>query len=191
MSTFISLLRGINVSGQRMIKMDALKKLCTDLKFEDIQTYIQSGNIIYNYEESDKDKISDLLKTAIEKTFSFDVPVITLVSSELENIIKSNPFLQDKTKDTTFFYITFLAKNPAKENIELLQYTDFKNDKYQVIDKAIYLYCPDSYRNSKLTNSFLESKLKVPATTRNWKTANELFKIANKINKYKPQTFQN
>jgi uncharacterized protein (DUF1697 family) len=181
MKTYISILRGINVSGHRVIKMDALKQICTRLSFENIQTYIQSGNIIFNFKETDADKISDLLNTAIKKTFDFDIPVITLTFFELENVITLNPFLKDKIKDSTYFHITFLSNNPTKEKIELLKSTDCKNDKYEVIDKAIYLYCPDSYSNSKLTNTFLESKLKVTATTRNWKTANELLKIAHKI----------
>lgn len=180
MTTYISILRGINVSGHRMIKMDALKKMCADLNFTNIRTYIQSGNIIFQSKMTDTEKISKTIKTNIEKVFRFDVPVITLTQKELENVINSNPFSNDKSKDPAFFHITFLSDKPAKQNTEQLKPTDLKNDKYEIIDKAIYLYCPDSYSNSKLTNSFLEAKLKVAATTRNWKTTNELFKIATK-----------
>ena len=116
-------------------------------------------------------------------TFGFDVPVITFKSAELEKIIKSNPFTKDKTKNASFFHITFLSDNPAKEKIALLKEIDLKNDKYEIVDKAIYLYCPDNYSNAKLTNSYLESKLKVTATTRNWKTTNELLTLSIKIAK--------
>jgi uncharacterized protein (DUF1697 family) len=181
MTTYISILRGINVSGHRMIKMDALKKMCTGLNFNHVQTYIQSGNIIFQSKITDTETLSKTIKTNIEKTFGFNVPVITFTQTALETIIQSNPFLKKKTKNPSFFYITFLADQPAIQNIELLKQVDLKNDNYEVIDKAIYLYCPDGYSNSKLTNSFFETKLKVTATTRNWKTANELQNIANKI----------
>ena len=178
MTTYISILRGINVSGHRMIKMDALKKMCAELGFSTIQTYIQSGNIVFQAKETDTQKLSELIESAIDKIFGFDVPTITLTKDELEKIIQLNPFVNDKTKDASFFHITFLSENPAKEKVELLKQADLKNDEYAIGDKAIYLYCPDSYSNSKLTNSFFENKLKVIATTRNWKTGNELLNRA-------------
>ncbi|MCB9034740.1 MAG: DUF1697 domain-containing protein [Chitinophagales bacterium] len=177
MQTYISILRGINVSGHRIIKMDALKKMCADLKFENIKTYIQSGNIVFQANEKTTQAISEILKTNIEKIFGFDVPVITLTQTELEKIVNSNPFLNDKSKDLAFFHITFLSEKPKTEYTELLKQINLKNDQFKIIDKALYLYCPDSYSNSKLTNSFIESKLKVTATTRNWKTVNQLLKM--------------
>lgn len=180
MQTYISILRGINVSGHRMIKMDALKKMCADLKFENVQTYIQSGNIIFKSKMTDTEKISKTIKTNIKEEFGFDVPVLTLTKDELETVINSNPFSNDKSKDPAFFHITFLSDRPTKQNIEQLKQVDLKNDSYEIIGKAIYLYCPDSYSNSKLTNSLFESKLKLTATTRNWKTTNELYKITTK-----------
>lgn len=180
MQTYISILRGINVSGHRIIKMDALKKLCLSLDFYNIKTYIQSGNIIFEAIPTENKIISNRLKIAIEKEFGYDVPVITLTQSELETIISSNPFVNDKSKDTSFFHITFLSDRPIKKNIDLLNPIDFKKDEYEIINKVIYLFCPDGYSNSKLTNNLIEKKLNVTATTRNWKTANELLKIATK-----------
>lgn len=163
-----------------MIKMDALKKMCTNLKFENVRTYIQSGNIIFQSKMTSTEIISETIKTNIDKQFGFDVPVLTLTQEELETVINLNPFSDDKSKDPAFFYITFLSAKPTDQNIELLKQIALKNDNYEVVEKAIYLYCPDSYSNSKLTNSLLENKLKVTATTRNWKTTNELLKIATK-----------
>jgi uncharacterized protein (DUF1697 family) len=183
MATYISILRGINVSGYRVIKMDALKKMCADLAFNNVQTYIQSGNIVFQSKTISTEKTSATINTNIKKLFGFDVPVITFTQTELEVVINSNPFSKDKTKDPAFFHITFLSGQPELQNIELLKQVDLKNDKYEIIDKAIYLYCPNGYSNSKLTNSFLETKLKITATTRNWKTTNELQNIANKVSK--------
>ncbi len=180
MITYISILRGINVGGHRMIKMDALKKMCADINFTNVQTYIQSGNIVFQSKMTDTQKISKTIQTNIEKLFGFEVPVITLSKIELETVHNANPFTNDKAKDPTFFHVTFLSDKPSKQNADQLKQADFKNDAYAIIDKAIYLYCPDSYSNSKLTNSFIENKLKVTATTRNWKTINELLRIATK-----------
>lgn len=180
MQTYISILRGINVSGHRIIKMDALKTLCLSLDFYNIKTYIQSGNIIFEAIPTDNKIISNAIKSAIEKEFGFDVPIITLRHSELDSIITSNPFVNDKSKDPSFFHVTFLSDRPTKQDIEQLTQIDLRNDKYEIIDKVIYLFCPDSYSNSKLTNSLFEKKLKVTATTRNWKTTNELLNLTTK-----------
>ncbi|MFT3903723.1 MAG: DUF1697 domain-containing protein [Niabella sp.] len=181
MTTYISILRGINVSGHNMIKMDALKRLCAGLGFRNIVTYIQSGNIIFQSKESDTLKLSATIRSAIDKTFSFDVPVITFTTDEIKNVISLNPFISDGTKDISFYHVTFLSDNPLKENIEKLTSIDTKNDRYEIGDKVVYLYCPDGYGRSKLTNSFWESKLKLTATTRNWKTLNALLDIAGTI----------
>jgi uncharacterized protein (DUF1697 family) len=183
MTTYISILRGINVSGHRMIKMDVLRQLFTDLGFQNIQTYIQSGNIVFQIKKADQQKLEKKIAKAIAEKFAFDVPVIVKEFDELKKIILDNPFLTDKTKDISHFHVTFLADKPDQVNFNKIKEGQYQADEFHLIDKAVYLYCPNSYSNSKLTNSFLESKLKITATTRNWKTTNELINIAEKINK--------
>jgi uncharacterized protein (DUF1697 family) len=182
MAIYVSILRGINVSGKRMIKMEVLKKLFAELGFSAIQTYIQSGNIIFQHKKSDPSKLSANIKGSIEKKFGFEVPVITLLLEELQEVVKLNPLLKDKSKDPAYFHVTFLAAQPNRENVEKITAGNYYPDEFHLIDKAVYLYCPNSYSNSKLTNNFLESKLKVTATTRNWKTTNELLAMAEKLN---------
>lgn len=182
MTTYVSILRGINVSGYRMIKMDALKDLCAKLGFRNIHTYIQSGNIVFQYDKTNTTEISNIIKTAIKQTFGFDVPVITLTVDDLDKIIKNNPFLKDNSYNLDYLHITFLSDKPSSENFEAINHGEYKNDQLELIDTSVYLYCPDGYGKSKLTNSFFENKLKLIATTRNWKTANELLNIASKIN---------
>ncbi|NDK56370.1 DUF1697 domain-containing protein [Pontibacter fetidus] len=181
MPRYISILRGINVSGHRMIKMNALKELCSSLGFQNVQTYIQSGNIVYQHKEGSTNELSHTLKTAIEQSFGFDVPVITFTLDELTKIVNANPFLKDSSNQAEYFHVTFLSGKPEDSAFEEIKVGDYKNDKLELIGEAMYLYCPDSYSNSKLTNSFFEKKLKVSATTRNWKTTNELLRIANSI----------
>lgn len=178
METYITILRGINVSGQKLLKMEALRKIFTDLKFENVRTYIQSGNVIYTSQTTNINFLNEQISKAIENTFGFHVPIITLTRNELKTAIRLNPFLKDETFEHSYFHITFLANTPTSESIETIKKLNFNEDKIEINGKVIYLYCPDGYGNSKLTNAFLEKKLNTIATTRNWKTTNELLKIA-------------
>jgi len=181
MTTFISILRGINVSGHRMIKMDALRQLYTEMGFSNVQTYIQSGNVVFQYKKVKLLELEKNIAKKISEKSGFDVPVIVKEYEELKLIIKNNPFLKDKTKDTSHLHVTFLSAKPDKANFEKIKEGQYQADEFHLVDKSIYLYCPNGYGNSKLTNSFFESKLKVTATTRNWRTTNELIKIAEKL----------
>lgn len=146
MTTYISILRGINVSGQKIIKMYALKNMYEKLNFENVQTYVQSGNAIFSAKEKDTKVLEKVISLQIEKEFGFNVPVIVLNTKTLEKIIE---------------------KKHSSEEIAFLP-------------NAVYLNCPNGYGKTKLNNNFLENKLKVQATTRNWKTTNELLKLATK-----------
>jgi len=179
--TYISILRGINVGGHRMIKMDALRQLYADLKFGNVKTYIQSGNVVFQSSDSDVENIEKIITKSINDKFGFEVPVIVLEFERLKQIASNNPFLSDLSKKPLYFHITFLSSCPDSENSKKLLETKFENEDYSIIDNVVYLYCPSGYSNSKLTNSFLENKLRVQATTRNWNTTNELILIAEKL----------
>ena len=181
MKTYISILRGINVGGHKMIKMDALRQLYSDLGFENVKTHIQSGNVVFHYKQTENKILADKIEKEITKTFRFEVPVLVIDLGEMKQIVNENPFIKDSLKDISFLHITFLSDKPAKENLDKITNGQYQKDELKIIDKAIYLYCPNSYSNSKLTNSFFENKLKVTATTRNWKTTNELINIADKL----------
>ena len=86
----------------------------------------------------------------------------------LKEIASSNPFLNNKTKDIAYFHITFLADKPQLEYIEKIKEHKYLPEEFELKEKAVYLYCPKGYGNTKLSNNFFESKLKVSATTRNW-----------------------
>lgn len=175
MKTFLSILRGINVSGQKKIPMSELKKMYEELHFENITTYIQSGNVIFKNKNS-KD-LSEKIEQKIFEKYNFNVPVIIRTPEEMQSIIEGNQFLKQKNIDLTKLHVVYLADNPKQENIDKLKIYNFEPDKFYISSKEVYLYCPNGYGNTKLTNNFFENKLKVTATTRNWKTTNELFKI--------------
>lgn len=178
MTTYISILRGINVSGHKIIKMDALKKMYEQLGFQHVRTYVQSGNVIFQHNESRLSDLEQTISKQIQINFGFDVPVIILTINMLKKVIEGNPFVKDPMKEPSFLHITFLSAKPAGINMEKIESKKLIEEEISFSDNAVYLYCPSGYGNTRLTNNFLESALKVGATTRNWRSTNELLKKA-------------
>ena len=174
-------MRGINVGGRNAIKMDALREMYRQLGFSDVQSYIQSGNLIFRSNLSDSELIGKTISAKISETFGFIVPVLVLDRDELQDTIINNPFQGNSTKDPAYMHISFLSGHPDKRLIDIILAGNYAPDECRVGDKAIYLYCPDGYGNTKLNNTFFEKKLKLTATTRNLKTSNEILAIADKL----------
>lgn len=181
MTTYLSILRGINVSGQKMIKMDALRKMFEDLGYTNVQTYIQSGNVIFQTYGAEPHALEKAITEGIHNYFSFDVPVMVLTAKELHQIVDNNPFLNDGSRDVAHLHVTLLQDRPEESRVELLQQTSFPGEEFILIERAIYLHCPNGYGRAKLTNGFLEKKLSVTATTRNWKTTTELLRMIKEL----------
>jgi uncharacterized protein (DUF1697 family) len=179
MQTFISILRGINVSGQKKILMADLKVLYENLKFKDVRTYIQSGNVIFKSNEPLSDiEFEKKIEDQIFKKYDFHVPVIIRSEDEIRKIISANPFLKEKNIEQKKLHVTFLSNIPDKENVESIEKMDFSPDKFMISGKEVYLYVPNGYGETKISNTFFEKKLKVKATTRNWNTVNKLSELS-------------
>jgi uncharacterized protein (DUF1697 family) len=179
MAIFISILRGINVSGQKKILMQDLKALYEQLKFNTIGTYIQSGNVVFSTDKkTDTQKLSKEIEQAIQTKYQFDVPVIVRSLDQMQQIVTANPFLKEKNINPEKLHVTFLDKKPSVENIKNIESLSFLPDRFVLIETDVFLHCPDSYGDTKLSNKFFENKLKVQATTRNWKTVNKLLEMA-------------
>jgi uncharacterized protein (DUF1697 family) len=176
MAVYISLLRGINVSGKNKILMNDLTSLYESLGFKNITTYIQSGNVIF---KSDKNNnLPEQIASKIKELYAFEIPVLIKSMTDFTGAIKKNPFINDKKIDIDKLHITFLDSIPTKNAIEKLSETK-SADHYKIIDSNVYLYCPNGYGNTKLNNTLIEKKLGVNATTRNWKTCTALIDILN------------
>jgi uncharacterized protein (DUF1697 family) len=174
---YIALLRGINVSGKNLIKMDALKFSLEKLNFKNIKTYIQSGNIVFESEEKTVSELSNEIRQLILKDFSLEVPVIVIESTEFEEIVTSNPFAKKEDCDEKFMHLTFLNEQIDVSKTSLINEKLGENEELVFGKRFVYLYIPSGYGNTKLSNTFIENKLKNVATTRNWKTCNELLKM--------------
>ena len=177
MQTYISLLRGINVSGQKKINMKELKLLYEEAGLKNVQTYIQSGNVIFQATTKNTTTLAAQIQTFIKKHYSFEVEVVVLTLNELKNIAKSNPFQKEKSFEEGKMYVCFLKEDPKKELIEAVKGVTYESDRFIIDNNTIYLFVPGGYGNTKLNNNFFESKLKVAATTRNWNTVNKLISI--------------
>ena len=118
------------------------------------------------------------IKKIIEEHFGFEVPVLTRNREDLESIIKHNPFLKEKDVEMDKLHITFLSNSPDIEGVKKIGEYNFSPDRFIIADREIYIYCPNGYGNTKITNNFFESKLNVTATSRNWKTVQKLAALA-------------
>ncbi|HET7734256.1 MAG TPA: DUF1697 domain-containing protein [Paludibacter sp.] len=181
MTTYISLLRGINIGGHKKIKMDALRQMYSDLGFLKVQSYIQSGNVIFQSAETDTSLLEKSISNRILETFGFEVPALILTINELSTALKNSLFINNPNKDPTRMHLTFLSKIPDKSALDKISPAYYAPDEFCVNGKIIYNYCPNGYGNTKLTSNFFESKLKVIASSRNLKTSIELLDIATKV----------
>lgn len=174
MKTYIVLLRGINVSGQKKIKMAALRNSLKQRGLEQLETYIQSGNIVCKTKEIDSEAIEKLVHEAILKDFGFDVPTLVLLKEELEGILKHSPYLSEEEKSQ---YFVFLKQTPNAERIEDFNKLSFDHEDFHITTDCVYLCCKAGYGKAKLSNNLVERKLQVSATARNLKTVRKLLEL--------------
>ena len=175
MHTYISLLRGINVSGHNKISMQELKKLYESLGFQNVRTYIQSGNVLFESSSANALALASMIEQKIKTFFGFNVHVFIKTPSELQAIIKNNPFTKE---DVTKLHVTFLSDRFASPLKDELDCVKDKTEKCLISENRVYLFCPNGYGKTKLTNTFFERKYKLSATTRNWKTVTTLLELA-------------
>nr|WKN37436.1 DUF1697 domain-containing protein [Tunicatimonas sp. TK19036] len=178
--TYISLLRGINVSGQKKVPMAELREVYASLGLAPVQTYIQSGNVIFQSAETNKAALRDQLEKAIQQKFGFEVVVILRTLDEWQEVA-SHALFSSGDETTNHLYVTFLAETPDAERVEALTLPTDNGDEFQVTHKEVYVLCPNGYGRTKLTNTFFERKLKVQATTRNAKSVRKLQVLAENL----------
>jgi uncharacterized protein (DUF1697 family) len=178
MSTYISLLRGINVGGGKTIRMDALRNLFEDLGFTNIRTYVQSGNVIFAAPSQELPGMVKRIETRIHQVYGYHVPVFIRQPDEIQQLLSNNPFLNDRNLDPAKLHVTFIYGTPSDDSWRNLPPPGQIEDEFALAERAIYLFCPNGYGKTKLSNSFFERRLATPTTTRNWNTVNALFRIS-------------
>jgi len=171
MPNYIAILRGINVGGKRKILMADLKLMFSKMGFENVTSYIQSGNILFQTSERiSTTTVESRIENEILNNFGFEVPVILISDAALKKAISNNPYYKASNTDIERLHLTFLKQEPTSERLKTLQEINMETDNFQIIDNTIFVYCSGKYSDSKFSNKFFENKLKVTTTTRNWKT---------------------
>ena len=173
MTTHLVLLRGINVSGHNMIKMEALKTMLENIGFQNIRTYLQSGNVFVDSEE-EASKVGFMIKQEIFKVFGHEVPTIVITKEDLELCFANNSFLKEKDVDTKKLYVAFVSTLLKKENINDLKISQFKPDEASIDDNRIFIKYAVGAGKTRFDQKYIEKKLNVTATIRNWNTVTNL-----------------
>jgi len=158
--------------------MPDLVKVFESLGFKDVRTYVQSGNVIFEYDSDDTSRIASKIGKKINQIYGFSVNVIIRTKDELEKIISNNPFLKKPQIEIEKLHVTFLSDLPDKQTASDLDIKKEANEQFIIIGKEVYLYCPNGYGKTKLNNQIFEKKLKTIATTRNWRTTNKLLELS-------------
>lgn len=187
MKVYIALLRGINVGGKNKIKMADLKALLESLDLVKVETYIQSGNVIFESEQ-EEESLRRMLESEIERRFGFFSAVVLRTAGELESILDGCPFSEEEVKkaqtentEGESLYVCLMSKAPETEKTERLKTYEKAGEVVHIKDRNLYLLLWHSIRNSKLANNL--SILDPSATVRNWKTLSKLNELAGERSK--------
>ncbi len=175
-SKYAAFLRGVNVGGKNMIKMEVLREMFSSLGFSDVKSYINSGNIIFETNEKDDLALSAKLEQAITETFSLNIKVMTRKISEIETLVKNNPFAGQFENDKDL-HVFFLDEDLSETNRELLLSKNCENEMYAVQNREIFCLLRIGVLDSLMGKGFIDKKLKVSATARNWRTVNKILEL--------------
>ena len=175
--TYIALLRGINVGGHNPLKMEKLRLLCENLGLERVQTYIQSGNVLFQTTPIAPLVLAQSIRQAIQQECGLEVPCLVKTAAAWADILQKNPFLTSEA-DPAHLHFTFLEQPaPSTDFIK----GEFGKDTYFVSAEGVYLNCPDGYQKTKLHNNFIEKSAQQTASTRNWKTICAIWELSKAI----------
>jgi uncharacterized protein (DUF1697 family) len=176
MTVYVAMLRGVNVGGNSL-KMDWLRLACEDLGWQNVRTYVQSGNLVFS-SRGGASKLAQVLKATIDAQTRLPVTVILRSAADMEKVVADNPFLKQKGIDVTKLHVTFLGKVPVTPALDRLDALAGTRDQYRLKGAELYLNCPINYGETRLSNGAIEKVLGVGATTRNLKTVMMLHQMA-------------
>lgn len=173
---YIAFLRGVNVGGKTIVKMEALRGLLGASGFANVKTYIQSGNVVFDHDSSDAGEVELIIEAILEKEF-FKTPVMVRTLSELGEALENNPFKNEKFVDK-LFHIAFLKEAPDAEKSALMESMSNSAESYAVRGREIYCFLREGVADSVLGRKFIDNKLKIPATARNVRTLGKMIELA-------------
>jgi uncharacterized protein (DUF1697 family) len=175
------MLRGINVGGYQKINMAALRTLCTSLGLCDVQTYIQSGNLVFREDGEDPVKLALRLEKALEASFGFRPAVIIRTASELRKVIAKNPFAGRAGIEPNRLLVVFMDSTPTKQAREQLLGLPCEPEELCINRREVYIYYPQGMAHPKIPLVKIEKTLQCKSTGRNWNTVNKLLAMAEEL----------
>ncbi len=167
MERYILLLRGINVGGKNVLPMKGLTGLCESLGAQNVRTYIQSGNVALDASATLAATLADDLQARITQNFGLTVPVVLRSAAEMAAMLARNPW---PNHDLALVSVAFLREQPTAAQVASLDPQRSPPDEFVVDGREVFLYTPDGFARTKLTNAWLDGKLKTVSTVRNWRT---------------------
>jgi uncharacterized protein (DUF1697 family) len=181
MPTYVAMLRGINVGSGKIVKMERLRASFEALGLNGVRTYVQSGNVIFESEKNSATELSRKIEEKIRGDFGFAVSVLLKTAKEIGQTVSDNPLVKEKGIDHSKLHVTFLSDAPPKTAVKALEPLATGRERFRILNREIYLYCPDGYGRTKLSNNAIEKKFSVVATTRNWRTVNTLLDMCRSL----------
>ena len=173
----IALLRGINVGGKNRLPMKELAAMFVDAGCDDVRTYIQSGNVLFRREPTPGEDIPSLISASILDRFGYRIPIVTRTAREIREAVSANPFVA-AGMDADKLHVAFLPEPPDAALVETLDPNRSPGDQFVALGREVYLYCPNGFARTKLTNNYFDSGLSTTSTTRNWRTVLKLLELA-------------
>ncbi|HSO96434.1 MAG TPA: DUF1697 domain-containing protein [Acidimicrobiia bacterium] len=177
MKTYVALLRAVNVSGQNKLSMAELRTHLARRGYQDVATYVQSGNVVLAAPATPEPKLVAELEREIRQAFDLTVTVLVRTPQQLRAIRSADPFAR-RGAETQSLYVTFLATRPTPTQVKGLAAQGGGPDEAVVRGREVHLHCPGGYGRTKLNNAFIERQLATKATTRNWNTLTKLLDLA-------------
>lgn len=181
MAVYVALLRGVNVVGSSIIKMETLRELCCGLKFKDVQTYVQSGNVIFRARETSEKVLAKKISGAIEKQFGFRPEVMLRTPDELRAVVAANPFAARTDINPSSLLVSFLLDQPSPETKKRLEAIEpLSREEFHLIGRELFIYFPEGIGRSKTRGAF-DRVLKNTATGRNWNSVRKVLEMAESL----------
>ncbi|HXB72041.1 MAG TPA: DUF1697 domain-containing protein [Candidatus Acidoferrales bacterium] len=178
MTVVISMLRGVNLGSHNRLKMDALRALYESLGLLDVESYVQSGNVVFKTAGRDFAKLAGRIEAGIESSFGIDTDVLLRTAGELRNVVTANPFAQRSGIDPSKLLVDFLAREPSPEAREKLLSVNIEPEELRIHGRELYIYFPNGMARPKLPSGLIDRAVKMPCTGRNWNTVTKLLKMA-------------
>ncbi|XVV00828.1 DUF1697 domain-containing protein [Actinosynnema sp. CA-248983] len=173
MTRFVALLRAVNIGGGSSMAMAELRQVFADNGFHDVQTYIQSGNVVFGADIDDEAEVVARIRRGIADKWDKDVPVLVRDQAQLDSVVAANPYLAVED-DFTKLHVTFLDIAPGEDKVAALTPPAGETGTLTVVGREVFLHVPGGYGRTKLQNAFVERKTGAVATTRNWKSVLKL-----------------